>query len=110
MEVGTLSQPQQITEREFISLLIELYRAQPELWKVKAKDYFNCTKILNALRRVKLNYALDELKKKITCLRTNYNREYKAIETKKKSGVGVDEIPAPSLRTLNYRLSFDQNA
>ena len=71
MEDGTLPQPQQITEREFISLLIELYRAQPELWKVKSKDYFNRTKkqmalekILKALRTVKPNYTLDELKKK----------------------------------------------
>ena len=108
MEDGTLPQPKPITEREFISLLIELYRAQPELWKVKSKDYFNRTKkqmalekILNALRTVKPNYTLDELKKKINCLRTNFNREYKAIESKKKSGAGVDEIPVPSLWYYN---------
>lgn len=32
------------SEREFISMLINLYRDLPELWKVKSKDYFNQTK------------------------------------------------------------------
>ena len=81
---------ERVTEREFTSLLIDLYRDSPELWKVKSKDYFNrnkrsaaLQKITHALHTLKPDFTVEQLKKKIDVLRTNYNREYKAIEQKK---------------------------
>ena len=61
-----------VTDREFTSLLIELYRGHPELWKIKSKDYFNRNKknaaliqIQNALKKIKSDITVEEIKKKI---------------------------------------------
>lgn len=96
------------SDREFISLLIDLYRDCPELWKVKSKDYFNrnkksaaLEKIVGALRKLKPDFTVKKLKQKINVLRTNFNREFKAIESKKISGTSTDEIPEPSLWYFN---------
>lgn len=101
-------QTEQQAEREFTSLLIDLYREWPVLWKVKDKDYFNKNKknaaweaVLTGLRVVKPNYTIDDVKKKVNGLRSNFNREYKAIEAKKKSGASADDIPEPSLWYYN---------
>lgn len=92
------------SEREFITLLIELYRDCPELWKVKSKDYFNrnkksaaLEKIVGALKVLKPDFTVKLLKAKINVLRTNFNREFKAIKGKKVSGTSTDDIPQPSL-------------
>ncbi|KAF5288883.1 hypothetical protein FQA39_LY03762 [Lamprigera yunnana] len=91
------------SEREFISLLIELYRDCPELCKVKSTDYFNRNKksaaleeIVRALKVLQADYNVKQLKQKINVLRTNFNREFKAIEEKKVSGTFTNDIPAPS--------------
>ena len=58
------------------SLLIELYKGHPELWKVKSKNYFNRIKknaaliqIKNALKKIKTDITVEEIKKKINSLR-----------------------------------------
>ena len=96
------------SEREFTSLVIDLYRDCPELWKVKSKDYFNRNKrraafekIVGALKAFKPDYTVNKLKQKINTLRTNFNREHKAIEEKRVSGASVDGIPEPSLWYYN---------
>ena len=60
-----------VTDREFTSLLIELHRSHPELWKVKSKDYFNRNKknaalmqIKNALKKIKTDITMEEEIKK----------------------------------------------
>lgn len=92
------------SEREFITLLIELYRDCPELWKVKSKDYFNrnkksaaLEKIVGALKVLKPDFTVKLLKAKINVLRTNFNREFNAIKGKEVSGTSTDDIPQPSL-------------
>ncbi|XP_023312096.1 uncharacterized protein LOC111692357 [Anoplophora glabripennis] len=102
------SEVRENSEREFISLLIELYRDCPELWKVKSKDYFNrnkksaaLEKIVGALKKIKPDFSVIQLKQKINVLRTNFNREFKAIEGKKVSGTSTDDIPEPSLWYYN---------
>ena len=79
------------TKRELTSLLIELYRGYPELRRVKDKDYFNPSKknatfmkLKQALQILKPDITVDEIKKKINVLRTNFNREYRTIDNKKK--------------------------
>ena len=66
------------SEREFISVLIDLYRDCPELWKVKSKDYFNrnkknaaLEKIVGALKKLKPDFSLKQLKQKINVYRTS---------------------------------------
>lgn len=100
------------SEREFTSLLIDLYRDCPELWKVKSKDYFNRNKrsaafekIVGALKAFKPDFTVNKLKQKINTLRTNFNREHKAIEEKKVTGSSADDIQEPSLWYYND-LSF----
>ncbi|XP_076298043.1 uncharacterized protein LOC143217541 [Lasioglossum baleicum] len=89
-------------EREFTTLLIALYRDCPELWKVKSKDYFNQSKklnsqqtIVNVLIKFKPDYTVEKLKKKINTLRTNFNKDFKLIESAKRSGASTDDIPKP---------------
>lgn len=96
--------PNNNAEREFITLLIELYRDSPELWKVKSQDYFNrnkksaaLEKIVGALKVLKPDFNVTLLKQKINVLRTNFNREFRAIEAKKVSGTSTDDIPEPGL-------------
>lgn len=40
---GTV-EPKNISEKDFVLLLIALYRDHPELWKVKFNDYLNKNK------------------------------------------------------------------
>ncbi|XP_076298995.1 uncharacterized protein LOC143218016 [Lasioglossum baleicum] len=89
-------------ERRFTLLLIALYRDCPELWKVKSKDYFNQNKkhisqqkIVDALSQFKPDFTVEKFKKKINTLRTNFNKDFKAIENAKRSGASIDEIPNP---------------
>jgi hypothetical protein len=111
------SQISKNAEREFICLLIELYRDHPELWKVKSRDYYNRNKksaafdrMLRAVKTLKPDYTVSKLKKKINFLRTYFNREYKAIEQKKKSGASADDIPHPSLWYYNDEVVFSHQS
>ena len=97
-----------VTDQEFTSFLIELYRGHPELWKVKSKDNFSRNKknaaliqIKNPLKKMKTDITVEEIKKKINSLRTCFNREIRLIETKKKSGAAADDIPEYSLWYYN---------
>lgn len=78
------------------------------MWKVKSKDYFNrnkknaaLEKIVGALKKLKPDFSVKQLKQKINVLRTNFNREFKTIEGKKVSGTSTDDIPEPSLWYYN---------
>nr|CAI5835851.1 unnamed protein product [Callosobruchus analis] len=82
-------------------LIITLYRDSPELGKVKSKGYFNQAKKQMAMKKIvdALNFnqylTVEKLKKKINTLRTNFNQDYKAIESAKRSGASTDDIPKP---------------
>jgi len=88
-----------VGEREFLTVLITLYRDHPELWQLKSKDYFNknkkaaaLQKIVDTLKPYKSDFTAEKLKQKINILRTNINKNYKAIENKKRPGASVDDI------------------
>ena len=57
--------------------------------------------IKNALKKIKTDITVEEIKKKINSLRTYFNREFRLIETKKKSGAAADDIPEFSLWYYN---------
>ena len=89
-----------VTDRDFTSLLIELYRGHLELWKVKSKDTFSRNKknaaliqIRNALKKIIADITVEEIKKEINSLRTCFNREIRLIETKNKSSAAANDIP-----------------
>ena len=46
------SQASANAEREFTTMLIELYRDFPELWQIKHKEYFNRNKKGSALEKI----------------------------------------------------------
>lgn len=100
-----------ITERDFVLLLISLYRDYPALWKIKSKEYADKNKrslalssIVKALRVYKPAYTEDLLKKKNNALRTNFNKERKKIEQAQRSGASPDDVPKPSLYYYNELL------
>ena len=53
--------------------------------------------IKNALNKIKTDITVEEIKKEINSLRTCFNREFRLIETKKKSDAAADDIPECSL-------------
>lgn len=92
-----------VRDRDFTTLLIAAYRDYPELWRVKSKDYFNknkkaiaMQKIVDALKQCKPDFTVEQLKKRINALRTNFNKDYKHIESMKRSGVAAEGIPEPN--------------
>ncbi|XP_050306378.1 uncharacterized protein LOC126743367 [Anthonomus grandis grandis] len=96
----SVMESENIGEKDFVLMLIALYRDHPVLWRVKSNDYMNKNKksialqtILCALKHYKPNYTEDNLKKKINILRTNFNKS----EQKKRSGASRDDIPEPTL-------------
>jgi len=98
-------------ELEFLTLLITLYRDHNELWQLRSKDYFNKNKkakalqtIVDTLKPYKSDFTVEKLKQKINILRTNFNKCYKAIENKKRSGASVDDIPEPNVWYYNELL------
>lgn len=98
------AEPKSASEKEFVYLLISLYRDLPALWKVESKDYRNkkkrrlaIKKMLDVLQTVKPDFDEEKLKKKINVLRTNFNKEHKKIEKIRKSGAYGDDIIEPTL-------------
>lgn len=103
-----LDNSDQRNEKEFLLLLISLYRDAPELWRVKSPFYFDknkkaitITRITNALKVLKPNFTENDLKKKINIIRTNFNRELNKKKLSMRSGAGSDEIYLPKLWYFN---------
>lgn len=62
----------------------------------------NYAKLLPILRKLKPNATLEDIKKKINAIRSNYRRELKKIISSKRSGAGTDEIYAPKIWYFPY--------
>lgn len=59
---------------------------------------------MDTLKPYKSDFTVEKLKQKINILRTNFNKCYKAIENKKRSGASVDDIPEPNVWYYNELL------
>ncbi|CAK1603572.1 unnamed protein product [Parnassius mnemosyne] len=75
------------------------FEALPELWDTKNPGYTNkykrnenLAKLLPILRKIKKDATIDDVKKKINSIRSNYRRELKKIVASKRSGAGADDI------------------
>ncbi|GFS03056.1 hypothetical protein ElyMa_006460500 [Elysia marginata] len=86
-------------EKMFLLELLKLYKTMPVLWKVKSEDYHNRVKKADAYETLLKKYqehfttgTLDDLKKKINSLRTNFRNELRKMEKSAKSGAGSEDL------------------
>ena len=80
-------------ERAFLVELIELYRDLTPLWQTRSKDYNDRTKRAEAYDQLLAKYherfpdaTMDELKRRINTLRTNFRKELKKVLKSGKTG------------------------
>lgn len=100
-------------EREFVRLLISLYRDRPHLWNVTNAYYLDKNRRIHSLNRIcdalkiyKPDYTVELLKKKINILRTNFNKERNKIEARRctESTAEADVKVPPNLWYYNELL------
>lgn len=98
--------------RHYLKVFIQTYRSLSVLWDTTLRDYTNRDKraeayqqLLPIYRYLKRDANLDDVKKKINTLRTNYRKELKVVETARREG----NIHQPRCWTF-YELDFLRNA
>lgn len=91
------------TDKQILRDFIAEYKQLPELWDVRSKEYTKRDKknaayerLLTIYKGLKSDATVDEVKKKINTLRSNFRKELKKINDSKRSGAGTDDIYAPS--------------
>ncbi|XP_014367364.2 uncharacterized protein LOC106717918 [Papilio machaon] len=96
-----------LSEREFTSYFISIYRELPTLWNTKSRDYTDkhkrkiaLTKMTNLLKMIRPNITENDVKKKINILRTSYKREENKII--KSMASGSQDSYVPSLWYYNH--------
>ncbi|XP_063812991.1 uncharacterized protein LOC135050422 [Pseudophryne corroboree] len=90
--------------RQFWSGLIDLYRQNECLWRVRSPDYANRIKRNRAYQQL-IEYSrgknsdvdVDWVKKKISNFRTVFVKERKKVQDSQRSGAGTDEVYKPTL-------------
>lgn len=89
-----------VADREFVSKLISLYKENVILWDANNEHYTNkyrriiaLKKICDGLKKYKPNYTIEELKKKLNILRTNFNKERNKMELRKSMSPDVEPEP-----------------
>lgn len=99
-------------KKDVLLSFIENYRELPILWDVTLKQYSDKNKrnqayekLLAIYKQINKNATIQDVKRKINSLRTNYRKERKKVEGSQKSGAGTDEIYEPKCWTFK-ELSF----
>ncbi|KAK7012739.1 Small ubiquitin-related modifier 2 [Halocaridina rubra] len=94
--------------QEFISA----FQGLPELWDVRSENYMKKSKkllayekLLEVYKSLKADATVEDAKKKINTLRSNFRKELKKIHDSKASGAGTDDIYQPSSWVF-YELLF----
>jgi len=112
MDDGSDNTSRECRDRSILRDFISEYRQLPELWDVRSKDYCNrdkknaaYKKLLVFYKVLKNNSTIDDVKKKINTLRSNFRKELKKINDSKRSGAGTDDVYQPS-SWLFEELSF----
>lgn len=79
--------------RHYLRAFIQTYRDMPVLWDTSLRDYTNREKRAEAYLRLvpiyhylKRDATVEDVKKKINTLRTNYRKELKVVESAMRSG------------------------
>ena len=98
--------------RHYLKVFIQTYHNLPILWDTSLRDYTNRDKRADAYqqlvpiyRYLKRDATLEDVKKKINTLRTNYRKELKVVEAARKQGNHYQ----PRCWTF-YELDFLRNA
>lgn len=91
-------------DRKFMLEVIETYESLPALWKIKSEDYSNRDKKADAYKVLLEKYRekypaanVEELKKRLNSMRTNFRSELRKMERSAKSGAGTDDLYTPTL-------------
>ncbi|EDW79953.1 uncharacterized protein Dwil_GK18054 [Drosophila willistoni] len=79
--------------RQYLRTFIQMYKDLPVLWDTSLRDYTNREKRAEAYQRLvpiyhylKRDATVEDVKKKINTLRTNYRKELKVVESAIRSG------------------------
>ncbi|XP_061393720.1 uncharacterized protein LOC133329242 [Musca vetustissima] len=98
--------------RHYLKLFIQTYHNLPILWDTTLRDYTNRDKRAEAYQQLvpiykylKRDANLQDVKKKINTLRTNYRKELKIVESARRQGTSYQ----PRCWTF-YELDFLRNA
>ena len=93
-----------MSNKEFLTEFIEVYRQHTDLWKVKSSEYVNknlkklgiCA-LLEVCKKYRVTGGEDMVKKKIQSLRSTFRKELKKVKRSMRSGRGSDDIYLPNL-------------
>lgn len=85
-------------EKCFLSKFIECYEKNKALWDVTSSEYkirekknYGYRELLKIFKNIKQDATIDDVKKKINSLRSNYRRELRKLK-QKQSEAGTDDI------------------
>lgn len=103
---SSLSPPRTLSkltkDQEVIKEFILNLEVLPEIWDSSSKYYKNLIKkgealqkLLEIYKKIKSDATIDDVKKKINILRSNYRKELKKILTSKRSGASSDDVYKP---------------
>ncbi|CAG9773326.1 unnamed protein product [Ceutorhynchus assimilis] len=90
-------------EREVLKTFISVYRQNPILWNTSLKEYSDrdkknkCYKqLVEIYQKIKKRATIEDVKKKINSLRTNYRKDLKKIKDSQRTGSSTDDIYEPT--------------
>lgn len=90
--------------KDLVDQLIIKYQERDVLYNVKDPQYMDRTKRSNALfeicqelKKINKDISVEDIKKKIHTLRSQYIKELREIEGSKRSGAGADDVAEPKL-------------
>lgn len=94
-----------IWSKDVVQVFIAEYEKHPCLYSVTSADYKNKIKKLRAITSIAaelgqkcgVTVSIDDIKKKIHGLKTQYGNELKKIKASKPTGTGGDDVYVPSL-------------
>ena len=97
-------------EKKFLIEVLGVYRTLPALWRIKSDDYSNRDKkakaydiLLQKYREHFTSATLEDLKKKINNLRTNFRNELQKMESNANtSAMATDASMSKTLTILNF--------
>jgi len=99
MDDGGETTSREFRDRAILSDFISEYRQLPALWDIRCKEKSIRDKKNSAYKKLLVYYKLlkndstiEDVKKKINTLRSNFRKELKKINDSKRSGAGTTSI------------------
>ena len=90
---------------------VELYRERECLWNVMKPSYTNNQMRVGALEKVVEEMGIEgftvaDARQKVKSLRNTHNQQLQKIEKSRKSGMGHEDVYAPSLKWFHLMDTF----